>query len=196
MKNRSIIFATGNPHKIREVNQLLNGQLTVAGLKDIGCREDIPETSPAIEGNALQKARYVFEKYGANCFSEDTGLEIPALNGEPGVRSARYAGEAKNADANMQLVLKKLAGEKDRRARFKTVIALILNGKEYLFEGICNGTIREQPSGSGGFGYDPIFQPDGFDRTFAEMPPEEKNKISHRGRAVRKLVAFLTQSDF
>ena len=173
---------------------MFGGQMEVAGLKDIGCTEDIPETSPTIEGNALQKARYVYENYGKDCFSEDTGLEIKALNGEPGVLSARYAGPERDADANMQLALKKLASQSGRSARFKTVIALIINGKEYTFEGICNGTIRKEKSGSDGFGYDPIFEPEGFDRTFAEMTSEEKNAVSHRGRAVRKLVGFLKKN--
>ena len=186
-----IVFATSNPHKVKEVNQLLNGQFEVVSLKDIGCEEDIPETSPTIEGNALQKARYVFGKYGANCFSEDTGLEITALGGEPGVLSARYAGEDKDPTANMDLVLKKLADNTDRSARFKTVIALIVDGKEHIFAGICNGSIRREKSGTDGFGYDPIFQPDGFEVTFAEMTAAEKNAVSHRGKAVRKLVAFL-----
>ena len=186
-----IVFATGNPHKIQEVNQMLGGQFEVMGLKGIGCYEDIPETSPTIEGNALQKARYVFEKYGANCFSEDTGLEITALNGEPGVLSARYAGEVKDPEANIDMVLEKLTDQVDRSARFKTIIALIINGKEYTFEGICNGSIRTEKSGGGGFGYDPIFQPNGFETTFAEMSAAEKNAVSHRGKAVEKLVAFL-----
>lgn len=173
---------------------LIDGSFKIISLNDIGCYEDIPETSPTIEANALQKARYVFEKYGHDCFSEDTGLEIMALNGEPGVLTARYAGDERNNDANMQLVLKKLSDQPDRSARFKTVIALILQGKEYLFEGIADGHIRQEKSGDGGFGYDPIFQPVGYDITFAEMDATEKNKISHRGKAVRKLVEFLEKS--
>jgi XTP/dITP diphosphohydrolase len=188
----AIIFATGNPHKIREVHELLEGIFEVGGLEDIGCPLDLPETSPTIEGNALQKARYVHENYGVDCFSEDTGLEIEALNGEPGVLSARYAGEGKDAQDNMDLVLRKMAGETNRQARFYTVIALILNGEEHLFEGIAEGTIRHEPSGTGGFGYDPIFQPNGFQVTFAELTKQQKNEISHRGQAVRKLVKFLT----
>lgn len=188
---QKLVFATGNPHKVRELNEMLNGQMEVVSLKDIGCTEDIPETSPTIEGNALQKARYVYENYNVNCFSEDTGLEIIALNGEPGVRSARYAGPDRSAEDNMQLVLEKLAGQSDRSARFKTVIALIIDGKEYTFEGIAPGTIRTEKAGDGGFGYDPIFEPNDYSITFAEMPPAEKNKISHRGKAVRELVAFL-----
>jgi len=188
----AIVFATGNPHKIREVNELLVGLLEVKGLADIGCPLDLPETSPTIPENALQKARYVFENYGVNCFSEDTGLEIAALGGEPGVLSARYAGEGKNAEDNMKLVLRNMTGESNRKARFYTVIALILDGQEHLFEGIAEGTIRHEKSGTDGFGYDPIFQPDGFGATFAELTKAEKNAISHRGKAVRKLVDFLT----
>ena len=172
---------------------MLGNLLQVAGLKDINCTEDIPETSPTIEGNALQKARFVRDNYNVDCFSEDTGLEIMALNGEPGVYSARYAGPERDADANMDLALQKLNGQSDRSARFKTVIALVMNGQEYTFEGICNGRIRMEKSGKGGFGYDPIFEPEGFDQTFAEMTTEEKNAVSHRGRAVRKLVAFLKE---
>ncbi|MEZ4953688.1 MAG: non-canonical purine NTP diphosphatase [Saprospiraceae bacterium] len=190
-----LVFATGNPHKVKEVNEMLiDGSFKIISLNDIGCYEDIPETSPTIEANALQKARYVFEKYGHDCFSEDTGLEIMALNGEPGVLTARYAGDERDNDANMRLVLKKLSEKPDRSARFKTVIALILQGKEYLFEGIADGHIRQEKSGDGGFGYDPIFQPVGYDITFAEMDATEKNKISHRGKAVRKLVEFLEKS--
>ncbi len=192
MNQHKLVFATGNPHKIREVHELLDGIFNVQGLQDIGCPLDLPETSPTIAGNALQKARYVFENYGVDCFSEDTGLEIEALNGEPGVYSARYAGEGKNAQDNMDLVLRKMAGKTNRNARFYTVIALILNGEEHLFEGIAEGNIRHEPSGTGGFGYDPIFQPNGFGLSFAELTKEEKNKISHRGQAVRKLVKFLT----
>lgn len=192
MNQHKLIFATGNPNKIREVHELLEGIFEVGGLQDIGCPLDLPETSPTIPENALQKARYVFENYGVDCFSEDTGLEIEALNGEPGVLSARYAGDGKNAQDNMDLVLRKMAGESNRKARFYTVIALILNGEEHLFEGIAEGTIRHEPSGTGGFGYDPIFQPNGFGVTFAELTKEEKNAISHRGQAVRKLVKFLT----
>lgn len=189
---RPLVFATGNPHKIQEVHDLLQGHFDLKGLHDIGCPLDLPETSPTIEGNALQKARYVYGNYGANCFSEDTGLEIEALGGEPGVLSARYAGESKDPAANMQLVLERMAGKTNRKARFYTVIALILDGQEHIFEGIAEGSIRLEPSGTGGFGYDPIFQPDGFEATFAELTKAEKNAISHRGMAVRKLVKFLT----
>ncbi len=187
----AIVFATGNPNKISEVNDLLAGQFEVLGLTDIGCPLDLPETSPTIPGNALQKARYVYENCGVDCFSEDTGLEIEALGGEPGVLSARYAGEGKNPEDNMDLVLRNMVGEANRKARFYTVIALILDGKEHLFEGIAEGTIRNERSGTAGFGYDPIFQPDGFGVTFAELSKAEKNAISHRGKAVRKLIDFL-----
>lgn len=187
-----IVFATGNPNKIREVDELLSGKFEVQGLADIGCPLDLPETSPTIPGNALQKARFVYENFGVNCFSEDTGLEIEALGGEPGVLSARYAGEGKNAEDNMNLVLRNMAGKTNRKARFYTVIALILDGEEHLFEGIAEGTIRHEKSGTEGFGYDPIFQPDGFGVTFAELTKAEKNAISHRGKAVRKLIDYLT----
>ncbi len=187
----AIVFATGNPNKIQEVNELLAGRFDVQGLADIGCPLDLPETSPTIPGNALQKARFVYENFGVNCFSEDTGLEIEALGGEPGVLSARYAGEGKDAEDNMNLVLRNMAGETNRKARFYTVIALILDGEELLFEGIAEGTIRHEKSGNAGFGYDPIFQPDGFGVTFAELTKAEKNAISHRGKAVRKLIDYL-----
>lgn len=192
MNKTNLVFATGNPNKISEVNDLLEGHFKVRGLQDIGCPLDLPETSPTIPGNALQKARFVYENYGVDCFSEDTGLEIEALGGEPGVLSARYAGDAKNPAANMNLVLQKMEGVAHRKARFYTVIALILNGEEHLFEGIAEGTIRHEKSGTGGFGYDPIFQPDGFGATFAELSKADKNAISHRGKAIRKLINFLT----
>lgn len=186
-----LVFATGNPNKIREVHELLDGTFTITGLRDIGCPEDLPETSPTIEGNALQKARFVYENFGVDCFSEDTGLEVDALNGEPGVYSARYAGEEKDAEANINLVLRKLEGANTRKARFRTVIALILEGREYTFEGVAEGEIREERSGKGGFGYDPIFQPEGYGLTFAEMDSKTKNGISHRGKAMRLLIDFL-----
>ncbi len=186
-----IIFATGNRHKVKEVLQVLGDQFDLGSLADIGCPEDLPETSPTLEGNALQKARYVQAHFGVNCFAEDTGLEIEALGGAPGVNTARYAGDAKNPDANIDLVLKNLEGKANRSALFRAVIALILDGKEHFFEGIVHGKIHHERSGNGGFGYDPIFQPDGYDRTFANMSDDEKNAISHRGIATRRLVEFL-----
>ena len=188
---KSIIFATSNPHKISEVQKILSGQYHIQPMSEIGCHEDIPETSPTIEGNALQKARYLHQNYQVDCFSEDTGLEIDALNGEPGVITARYAGPQRDSIANMELALQKLGDTDNRSARFRTVIALILDQKEYTFEGIVEGQIARQRSGDGGFGYDPVFVPDGFDKTFAELPVEIKNQISHRARAVEKLVQFL-----
>jgi XTP/dITP diphosphohydrolase len=187
-----LIFATQNKHKAKEIQQMLPASIEVLTLKEIGCYDDIPETAKTLEGNASLKSIFVVENYEENCFADDTGLEIEALNGEPGVLSARYAGDNKNADDNMDLVLEKLANVSNRKARFRTVISLRLNGEEHFFEGVVNGTIRREGSGAEGFGYDPIFQPDGYDITFAEMPASEKNKISHRGRAVQKLVDFLS----
>jgi len=189
----TLVFATGNPHKVLEVKALLNERYEIKSLKDIGCEEDIPETSPSLEGNALLKARYVVEHYGLDCFSEDTGLEVAALDGEPGVYSARYAGAGKDPEANIDLLLKKLEGEENRSARFRTVIALIQNGKEHTFEGIVNGHISRKRRGESGFGYDPVFIPDGYEHSFAEMSQTEKNAISHRGRAIRNFLAFLQQ---
>ncbi|MFT4759209.1 MAG: XTP/dITP diphosphohydrolase [Paraglaciecola sp.] len=189
----TIIFATGNPNKVREVNEMLGDQYLIKSLVDIGHTEDIPETSPTLEGNALQKAHFVKENYDLDCFSEDTGLEIDALNGEPSVYTARYGGEAKNADDNMAKAIKNLEGKANRGAQFRTVLALILDGEEHLFEGICRGNIREEKSGEKGFGYDPIFEPVGYDITFAEMDKATKNLISHRGKAVRKLIEFLNK---
>lgn len=192
-----LIFATGNPHKIKEVAEMLEGNSSfeVISMKDYGINEDIPETSPTIEGNALQKARFLFDKYHLNCFSEDTGLEIESLNGEPGVYSARYAGPERDANANMDLVIKNLHGIKNRNAQFRTVIALIIHGKEYTFEGIVKGEMAEQKTGTGGFGYDPLFVPDGYDRSFGELDASVKNQISHRARALSKLVDFLKNHD-
>ncbi|MFQ5448227.1 MAG: RdgB/HAM1 family non-canonical purine NTP pyrophosphatase [Saprospiraceae bacterium] len=188
---KKIVFGTGNQHKLDEVLQLLDGRVEVVSLSDIGYTGDLPETSDSISGNALQKARHLHQICQMDCFAEDTGLEIDALGGEPGVRSARYAGPARDSESNMALVLKKLGNSTDRRARFRTVIALIIDGREHLFEGIAPGTIRHAQSGSGGFGYDPIFQPDGYEKTFAEMAAATKNAISHRGQAVRQLIDFL-----
>lgn len=188
-----LVLASANAHKVKEIAEVLAGKFQFAGLTEIGCLEDIPETQDTIEGNALQKAHYVKQHYGQDCFSEDTGLEIEALNGAPGVYTARYAGEEKNPQANIDRVLIELEGKTNRKARFKTVIALVLDDKEHLFEGICNGEITLARQGSGGFGYDPIFRPEGYTQTFAEMDADTKNKISHRGKAVAKLQAFLAQ---
>ncbi len=186
-----LVFATNNENKIKEINALLTNSIKLLSLKDIGCYEDIPETADTIEGNAILKAKYVYEKYGYNCFADDTGLEIKSLNGEPGVYSARYAGEEKNADKNMDKVLQKLTHYSDRTAHFKTVVALVINSKITTFEGIIEGKITKEKHGKDGFGYDPIFKPNGYKITFAEMPLSEKNNISHRGRAVKKLIHFL-----
>lgn len=186
-----IVFATHNAHKVSEVQAVLGSEYQLVTATEAGITEEIPETQPTIEGNALQKARYVYEHTGLNCFADDTGLEVEALNGAPGVYSARYAGEHVSYADNNVLLLKNLAGCENRKARFRTVIALIVDGKEYLFEGRVEGTIATEPHGEGGFGYDPLFVPEGSQFTFAEMSSEAKNKISHRGRAVAKLVAFL-----
>lgn len=186
-----IIFATNNAHKLQEVQQILGGAYSLVTPRDCGIAGDIPEDQDTIEGNALQKARYIYERTGMDCFADDTGLEVDALNGAPGVHSARYAGDGHDFSANTVLLLKNLHGKKDRSARFVTVIALILGGREYLFEGEVRGKITEIPSGSKGFGYDPVFMPDGYSETFAEMDAAEKNRISHRGKAVEKLVSFL-----
>ncbi|MFV0365760.1 MAG: non-canonical purine NTP diphosphatase [Mangrovibacterium sp.] len=188
-----LVFATNNPHKLKEVQAMLSNSFELLSLADIGCHEDIPETQPTIEGNALQKAQYVYQNYGYNCFADDTGLEIEVLNGEPGVYSARYAGEARDSNANMAKVLEKLHGEQNRKAQFKTVIALIIDGEETLLEGIVQGEILEQSCGVDGFGYDPIFKAEGFEQSFAEISLEEKNKVSHRARATQQLIAYLKQ---
>jgi len=188
-----LVFATNNQHKLHEISHLLDGSFELLCLNDINFTEDIPENQDTIEGNASEKSFYIWNKYGLNCFADDTGLEIEALNGEPGVYSARYAGEEKSAEKNIELVLQKLAKIKNRKARFKTVISLVIDGREVQFEGIVNGQILEEKRGKTGFGYDPIFQPDESDLSFAEMPLEAKNKISHRGRAVQKLVEYLSQ---
>ncbi|MCW3102483.1 MAG: deoxyribonucleotide triphosphate pyrophosphatase [Bacteroidetes bacterium] len=188
-----LVFATGNSNKVAEIQQLVPPIVRLLGLKDINCIEEIPETQPTIEGNASQKAFYVYEKYGHNCFADDTGLEVEALDGRPGVYSARYAGEEKNAGLNMDKILAELNGISNRKARFKTVVSLVIDGKERQFEGLVNGVILHEKRGGKGFGYDPIFQPDGHTRSFAEMGLEEKNKISHRALAVNKLVEYLKQ---
>lgn len=187
-----LVAATNNKNKIKEIKQLLPDSIELLSLEEINCLEDIPETSDTIEGNAIQKAKYVYDNYGYNCFADDTGLEIEVLNGEPGVYSARYAGEQKNANDNMNLVLKKLDGVTNRNAKFITVITVIIDGNVTCFEGIVEGKITIQKSGSEGFGYDPIFKPNEYDCTFSEMSLEEKNQISHRGKATKKLIQFLS----
>lgn len=186
-----LVFATNNPNKIKEVNLLLNGKIQVSSLADIGCHEELPETHETLEENSLEKAAFVLQHYQADCFAEDTGLEVFALNNEPGVYSARYAGPQRKDSDNIALLLAKLKGQSNRAARFRTVVTLLMNGQQHQFEGIINGHIAESPSGGGGFGYDPIFVPDGFNHTFAQMETAEKSKISHRGRAISQLIDFL-----
>ena len=186
-----LVFATNNQHKLEELQAILGNHFKLLSLNDIGCDEEIPEDHPTLEGNASQKAYFIFNKFGYNCFADDTGLEIEALNGEPGVYSARYAEEEKSAEANMNKVLQKLAKIKSRDARFRTVISLVIDGAEKQFDGVVEGEILTEKRGVSGFGYDPIFQPKGFLQTFAEMNLTDKNKISHRGRAVEKLVFYL-----
>lgn len=187
-----IVFASNNLHKIREINNVLGDSFKLLSLRDIGMDEDIPENEPTLEGNALHKARFIHKATGMNVFADDTGLETEALNGEPGVHSARFAGENKDSEANIDKLLSLLENKTSRKARFRTVIALILEGKEYLFEGIVAGEIITRRRGRMGFGYDPIFVPDGRNSTFAEMDLDEKNKISHRARAFAGLKSFLS----
>ena len=186
-----IVFATNNLNKLKEVQSIVPEHIKILSLKDINCHEDIPETQPTIEGNAEQKANYLKTHYGYDCFADDTGLEVNALNGAPGVYSARYAGPQRNADDNMNKLLSALADKDDRSAQFKTVIALHLNGKLYTFTGICEGEITQKKHGDEGFGYDPIFKANGYDQTFAQISLEEKNRIGHRGKAVQLLIEFL-----
>lgn len=192
---KALVFATHNSHKASEINNLLGGLYEIRELDAIGITEDIPENGDTLEANAWEKARYVYDRTGLDVFADDTGLEVEALNGQPGVYTARYAGEECDSVKNMKKLLAELEGQPNRRARFRTVICLIIGGVEHLFEGIVNGTITNSFSGTEGFGYDPVFMPDGQNRTFAEMPLSEKNKISHRGLAVGKLVNFLQQID-
>ena len=189
----NLIFATNNRHKLTEVSQILGDAIELTTLAECGITEDIPETSPTIQGNALQKARYVWERTGRSCFADDTGLEVDALNGAPGVRSARYATDGHDFDANVTLLLRNLEGVTERSAQFRTVVALILDGEEYLFEGIVRGHITSERFGEGGFGYDPVFVPEGEVMTFAEMTPEAKNAISHRGRAIAELAKWFAE---
>lgn len=193
---KEIVFATNNAHKLQEVREIVGSDCRVLSLAEIGCHDDIPETADTIEGNALLKARWVKERYGYDCFADDTGLEVDALGGAPGVRSARYAAQEGGADhdsqANMRLLLRHMEGKTDRRARFRTVMALILDGQEHLYEGKVEGTITEGPRGNDGFGYDPVFLPQGESRTFAEMSADEKNSLSHRRRALDAMLAALS----
>ena len=187
-----LVFATNNLNKLSEIRSLMPPQIEILSLKDINCKDDLPETCNTLEGNALQKALYVFNNYGFNCFADDTGLEIDILGGEPGVYSARYAGEDCNAENNIKKLLKNMNGKKERGASFRTVIALVMQAEHTLFDAHCRGIITKRKSGVEGFGYDPIFIPNGFDKTFAEMSKQQKGAISHRGQAVKKLVAFLS----
>ncbi len=186
-----LIFATNNPHKLQEVAHILKGLFEVVGMNEAGFIEDIPENELTLEGNAKAKAQFIYSRTLANVFADDTGLEIESLNGEPGVFSARYAGQGKSSEDNLQLVLQKMESVGNRKAQFRTTICLILNNKEYLFEGIIKGIILTKKQGASGFGYDPIFQPDGYSESFAQMPMELKNQISHRGLATKKMVEFL-----
>lgn len=186
-----LVFASNNLNKIKEIQSILKGSIQLLSLSDIGCNEEIPETAATIEGNAILKANYVTKKYGYDCFADDTGLEVNELNGEPGVYSARYAGEQRDANDNMNKLLDALQGKEDRSAHFKTVIALNLKGEQHLFTGIAKGTITEKKAGDHGFGYDPIFQPENYSETFAELASEIKNTISHRAKATQQLIDFL-----
>ena len=186
-----LVFATNNAHKLREVSQVVGDEFTLVSLRECGIVEDIPEEQPTLEGNALQKARYIYARTGLDCFADDTGLEVDALGGEPGVRSARYATDGHDDEANKRLLLERMEGIEARGAQFRTAIALIIGGKEYLFEGIVRGNITTEEQGEGGFGYDPLFVAEGHSLSFAQISAEEKNAISHRGRAVRKLAEFL-----
>ena len=187
----NIVFATNNRHKVDEAQAILGKDFTLTTPKDLKLFEEIPETAGTLQGNAFMKAHFLWERFHVACFADDTGLEVEALNGAPGVYSARYAGEEHDSKANTQKLLKALTGKKNRNARFRTVIALIIDGDTFYFEGILNGEIGESPSGNGGFGYDPVFIPDGYDKTLAELTQEEKNAISHRGQSMRQLSEFL-----
>lgn len=186
-----IVFATNNAHKLQEVREILGAGFEVVSLKELGCTDDIPETADTLQGNSLLKAEYIHDRYGCNCFADDTGLEIDALNGAPGVYSARFAGEPSNPQANREKVLNLMKDATNRNARFRTVVTLILDGEVYTFEGKVEGQITTDERGNSGFGYDPIFQPEGYAETFAELPAETKNAISHRGRAMQKFAQFL-----
>lgn len=193
MNKLKLVFATNNKHKLEEVQAMLTN-FEIVSLAEINCFEDIPETADTLEGNAILKANFITEKYGLDCFADDTGLEVESLNNEPGVYSARYAGEDNNAEANIKKLLYHLENNPNREAQFKTVIALNIQGKQFIFEGICKGTILTKKRGESGFGYDPIFLPEGFNNSFAEMNMTEKGIISHRGKAIEKLVTFLNEN--
>lgn len=191
---RKLVFATNNAHKLEEIRAILGDKVEVLSLKDIQCDVDIPETADTLEGNAVLKAEYIYRHYGLDCFADDTGLEVEALNGAPGVYSARYAGgEGHDSEANMRKLLAEMEGKTNRKAQFRTAICLIEGGAEYLFEGVVKGEIIEEKRGASGFGYDPVFMPEGYTETFAEMGSEEKNRISHRARAVQALCAYLNR---
>jgi XTP/dITP diphosphohydrolase len=189
---KSLVFATNNQHKLEEVQAIIGDDFLLKSLKEIGCNADIPETGTTFNENASQKSNYIFEHFHLNCFSDDSGLEVDALDRQPGVYSAHYSG-SRDSETNMQLVLDKLGNNPNRKARFRCVISLILDGKEHFFEGAVEGSIAHERSGKAGFGYDPIFKPQGYEVTFSEMSPEEKNSISHRAKAMAKLVEFLKQ---
>ena len=189
-----LVFATNNIHKLDEVRAIVGDRVEVLSLNDIGCHDDIPETADTLQGNALIKARYIYEKFGVDCFADDTGLEVEALDGAPGVYSARYAGEECDSEANMKKLLQNLTGKSNRNAQFRTVIALIIKGEEKLFNGIVKGTITEEKRGDSGFGYDPVFVPEGFSESFAQMSGDMKNSISHRYRATRELSNYLKEN--
>lgn len=192
MNKLKLVFATNNKHKLEEVQAMLTN-FEIVSLADINCFEDIPETADTLEGNAILKANFITEKYGLDCFADDTGLEVEALNNAPGVYSARYAGEDNNSEENIKKLLNNLKNSQNRKAQFKTAIALNIQGKQFIFEGICKGNILTEKQGNSGFGYDPIFMPEGFNRSFAEMNMTEKGSISHRGKAIEKLVTFLNE---
>ena len=193
---KELVLATNNKHKLNEISQILGSQFKITSLKDIGFFDDIPETADTLEGNAALKSGLIYEKFGMNCFADDTGLEVEALNGRPGVYSARYAGKESDADKNIDKLLLELKGCDNRKAQFRTVISLILNGKEFLFEGVVKGQITTQKSGTEGFGYDPVFIPEGYHQSFAEMTMVQKNTISHRALATQKLAKFLNLQKF
>lgn len=193
--NKKLVVATNNIHKLEEIASIIGNEIELLSLKDIHCHDDIPETADTLEGNARQKAMYIYKSYGMNCFADDTGLEVDALNGAPGVFSARYAGDGHDSEANMQKLLQDLNGQENRKAQFRTAICLIMNGEEFLFEGIVKGEIIREKRGNTGFGYDPIFVPEGYNLTFSELGNDIKNTISHRARAIEKLHTFLKEQN-